>query len=220
MSGTAGQGSPPAVEASFIVSAARADQFPPPAGLEVTLMGRSNCGKSSLINRWVGRKSLAVTSAAPGRTRLVNFFKVIWTPGSDPLTVVDLPGYGYAAAPKAMVGGWERLIGQYLESERPDRLALLLMDIRRQVRSEEKNLALWLRGLDFPYQVIATKADKIPRARALAALRALADDLGGIGLPMAFSSLTGQGREELISLVKRRQETVKGKIGVVPDAFY
>jgi GTP-binding protein len=202
--------SPPALEAKFITSAALARQFPEPSGLEVVMMGRSNCGKSTLINRWLGRKALARTSSTPGRTRLVNFFGVVWAPGSEPMTVVDLPGYGYAAAPKAMVRSWEAMVGDYLEAERPDRLGLLLMDIRRGPQKEEKDLARWLKSLNIPFQVIATKADKLPQTRAKAALAALAKDLGGLAPPMAFSALTGQGREELIALVKERQALLKG----------
>ncbi|MDR1676987.1 MAG: ribosome biogenesis GTP-binding protein YihA/YsxC, partial [Deltaproteobacteria bacterium] len=177
-------------------------------GLEVALMGRSNCGKSSLINRWLGRKALARTSSSPGRTRLVNFFKVVWVPGADPMTVVDLPGYGYASAPKAMVQSWEDMVGQYLEADRPNRLALLLLDIRRGPQKEEKNLTKWLTKLNFPFQVIATKADKLPAGRQKTAVQTLASSLGGIGKPLSFSALTGQGREELISIVKQRQELI------------
>jgi GTP-binding protein len=171
-------------------------------------MGRSNCGKSSLINRWIGRKALARVGATPGRTRLVNFFKVTWTPGSKPMTVVDLPGYGYAAAPKAMVESWRDMVAQYLEAQRPDRLALLLLDARRGVRDEETGLAKWLNSLGIPFLVIATKADKLSSGRVKGILSTLAKTLGGIGQPLAFSSVTGQGREELIALVKQRQDAL------------
>ncbi|MDR1110918.1 MAG: ribosome biogenesis GTP-binding protein YihA/YsxC [Deltaproteobacteria bacterium] len=206
-------GSPPAIEASFVLSAAKASQFPEPLGLEVALVGRSNCGKSSLINRWLGRRALARVGASPGRTRLVNFFRVVWRPMAEPMTVVDLPGYGYAAAPKAMVEGWKFLVGQYLEAERPNRLALLLMDIRRGAQREEEDLARWFGGLGFPFQVIATKADKIVAGRAKGVLDALWRTLGGLGRPMPFSSLTGQGREELIAFVAQRQLGVQGPQG-------
>jgi GTP-binding protein len=173
------------------------------------MMGRSNCGKSSLINRWLGRKGLAKTSSTPGRTRLLNFFSVTWTPSSDPMTVVDLPGYGYAAAPKAMVKSWQNMIGDYLSAARPNRLGFLLLDVRRSAQKEEKDLARWLTDLNIPFQVVATKADKLSLSRVKAALSALAQQLGGFAHPLAFSALNGQGREHLIALVKARQELIQ-----------
>ncbi|MDR0621714.1 MAG: ribosome biogenesis GTP-binding protein YihA/YsxC [Deltaproteobacteria bacterium] len=197
--------SPPALEAKFLVSATEPAHFPEPNGLEVIMMGRSNCGKSTLINRWLGRKSLAKTSATPGRTRLLNFFSVVWAPGFAPMTVVDLPGYGYAAAPKAMVRSWEAMVGDYLTAPRPNRLGLILLDIRRAPAREEKDLSRWLASLDIPHQIVATKADKISRSRQSVALALLAKELGGLGPPLAFSATSGQGREELIALVNARQ---------------
>jgi GTP-binding protein len=119
--------------------------------------------------------------------------------------VVDLPGYGYAAAPKAMVESWKRMVGDYLEAVRPNRLALLLMDIRRGPQKEELDLARWLKKINLPYQTVATKADKLSSGRAKRAVLAIDKALGGLGWSLPFSSLTGQGREELIALVKARQ---------------
>jgi GTP-binding protein len=195
--------SPPAVKAEFMLSAAQARQFPEPAGFEVAVLGRSNCGKSSLLNRWLGRKSMARVGGLPGRTRLANFFKVVFAPGDPPMLVVDLPGYGYAAAPKATVESWRRLVGDYLSADRGPRLALLLMDIRRGAQDEERGLASWLSSMGIDYRIVATKSDKLPSARRSKALAALAKDLGGD--PLSFSSLTGQGRERLIELVSRLQ---------------
>ncbi|MDR1050320.1 MAG: ribosome biogenesis GTP-binding protein YihA/YsxC [Deltaproteobacteria bacterium] len=197
--------SPPAVEAEFVKSAARRSQFPGPEGLEVAVMGRSNCGKSSLLNRWLGRRALARVGNTPGRTRLVNFFRVVWRPGTGPMTVVDLPGYGFAAAPKAMVDSWREMVSDYLTAARPRRMALLLTDVRRKAGAEERNLARWLGELGVPYLVVATKADKIPAGQVRTALSGLAKILGGSSPPLAFSSLSGQGREELVKLVLDRQ---------------
>ncbi|MDR1297138.1 MAG: ribosome biogenesis GTP-binding protein YihA/YsxC [Deltaproteobacteria bacterium] len=197
--------SPPAVEAEFVKSAARRSQFPGPEGLEVAVMGRSNCGKSSLLNRWLGRRALARVGNTPGRTRLVNFFRVVWRPGTGPMTVVDLPGYGFAAAPKAMVDSWREMVSDYLTAARPQRMALLLTDVRRKAGAEERNLARWLGELGVPYLVVATKADKIPAGQVRTALSELAKILGGSSPPLAFSSLSGQGREELVKLVLDRQ---------------
>jgi GTP-binding protein len=194
--------SPPAFGADFVVSAAQRDQFPDPLSMEVALLGRSNSGKSSLLNRWIGRKSLARVSGTPGRTRLINFFKITWQKGSFPFYVADLPGYGFAAAPKAMVAGWQQLVDDYLSSPRPQRLALLLMDIRRDPQEEERNLTAWLEDLGLDYRLVATKSDKLgPSARA----KRLTFIQKGLNLPqkpLFFSSLTGEGREELIGLLK------------------
>lgn len=182
-----------------MLSAASKRQFPEPAGFEVAVLGRSNCGKSSLLNRWLGRKAMARVGGLPGRTRLANFFRVVFAPGDSPMLVVDLPGYGYAAAPKATVESWRRLVEDYLAAERGPRLALILMDIRRSVQDEERDLIGWLSSLGLDYQVIGTKSDKLSSSRRDKALAVLGRELGG--RPMSFSSLTGQGREELIELV-------------------
>ncbi|MDR1486605.1 MAG: ribosome biogenesis GTP-binding protein YihA/YsxC [Deltaproteobacteria bacterium] len=196
---------PPALEANFVLSAANYKQFPTPLSYEISLLGRSNCGKSSLINRWIGRKTLARVGAAPGRTRLINFFKVIWKTGVNPIYVVDLPGYGYAAAPKEMVESWRKLVTDYLSADRTPRLALLLMDIRRKPQKEELELVDWLKELRVDHQLIATKCDKLPKLKARRSLDAIYRDLGGINRPLAFSSLSGEGRDELIRLVENVQ---------------
>jgi GTP-binding protein len=206
---TEGAPTPPAVSADFVVSAASARQFPEPLGFEVAVLGRSNCGKSSLLNRWLGRKSMARVGGIPGRTRLVNFFRVVFAPGDPPMLVADLPGYGYAAAPKATVEGWRRLVGDYLEAGRGPRLALTLMDIRRGAQDEERHLAGWLASLGLDFRVVATKSDKLPPARRQKALAALARELGGE--PLAFSSLTGHGREALIEAVARSRAAASAR---------
>jgi GTP-binding protein len=197
--------SPPATEAEFLVSAAFRSQFPKPLDFEIALLGRSNCGKSSLLNRWLGRRTLARVGASPGRTRFINFFKVIWRPEERPMLVVDLPGYGFAAAPKQMVESWRRLVDDYLRSDRGPRLALLLMDCRRDVGEEELRLADWLDSMNLPFQMVATKSDKLASARLAAALGGIGRALGCVSKPLAFSSLSGRGREELIGLIDRRR---------------
>jgi GTP-binding protein len=109
------------------------------------------------------------------------------------------------------------MVAQYLGAHRPERLAFLLIDIRRPPQEEEKNLVSWLKTLGIPFQVIATKADKLPRARSTVALKSLAS-LGGIGPPISFSSLTGNGREELIAMVNQWQEKLaEGSPNSSPD---
>lgn len=191
---------PPCLAAEFLVSAAAPSQFPAPGLPEVALLGRSNSGKSSLLNRWLGRKGLAKVGSTPGRTRLINFFRVTWAKDASPFLLADLPGYGYAAAPRDMVAGWRDLVAAYLEGRRPIRLALLIMDIRRRVQGEETALVQWLAGLAIPPLVVASKADKLGQGETSRALAALAKAFGAplAHAPLAFSSVTGAGRDKLI----------------------
>ena len=116
-----------------------------------------------------------------------------------------------------MVRGWEAMVGDYLSAPRPNRLGLILLDIRRPPAKEEKDLARWLASLNIPHQIVATKADKISRSRQLSALALLAKELGGLGQPLAFSSLSCQGREELIALVNARQSPPPSPPRASPD---
>lgn len=194
---------PPAQTADFLISAAAPHQFPEPLFPELAILGRSNAGKSSLLNRWLGRKSLARVGATPGRTRQINFFKVVWRPGDQPFHLADLPGYGFAAAPKDVVASWRQLIARYLESGRPIHMALLLMDIRRDPGPDEYGLLEWLRSLAVPAGLILTKADKFgggERSRRLALIgRKFADHAPLDSPPRLFSAVTGLGRAELIA---------------------
>ena len=192
--------SPPAFAADFIISAAKASQFPVDELPEIALLGRSNAGKSSLLNRFLGRKALARVGQTPGRTRQINFFKVLWTKDHPPFLLADLPGYGFAAAPKNMVASWRDLVGQYLEGQRPIKCALLIMDIRRDLQDEEENILAWLDGLGIPARLVATKADKLSANQRAGRLR----EFKNKGLqrpPLVFSASSGFGREELIDSV-------------------
>ncbi|MDR3038155.1 MAG: ribosome biogenesis GTP-binding protein YihA/YsxC [Candidatus Adiutrix sp.] len=197
------QPDPPAQAAEFLVSAAESRQFPAPGPPELALLGRSNAGKSSLLNRLLGRRSLARVGAAPGRTRQINFFRVIFRRGDEPFLLADLPGYGFAAAPRAQVAGWRALTAAYLESDRPLKMALLLMDIRRDPSADEHGLLDWLAGLGRPAWVVATKSDKLGRGEAAARLRRITGLFEAASPlarpPLAFSAATGQGRAELVA---------------------
>lgn len=193
---------PPALAADFVISAAARPQFPEPDMPEIALLGRSNAGKSSLMNRWLGRKALARVGATPGRTRLVNFFKITWGKEDQPFMMADLPGYGFAAAPKEMVAGWRKLVADYLECGRPLKMALLIMDIRRDPQDDEFGLLNWLRDLAIPAWLIASKADKLSQAERSRRLKTivelLAQNAPGARTPLAFSSTTALGRDALI----------------------
>jgi GTP-binding protein len=203
MNPTSAPETPPAQTVEFLVSAAAGRQFPAPLGAELALLGRSNSGKSSLLNRLLGRRGLARTSAAPGRTRQINFFRVVFRPGAEPFLLADLPGYGFAIGPKAEVAGWRTLTADYLGGVRPLNLALLLMDIRRDPSPDEDGLLDWLAELNIPARVVAAKADKLGRGQVrarLARLRSLFRSAPAAP-PLAFSATTGQGREEIINVL-------------------
>lgn len=179
-------------EAAYLISAFRPDQFPPADRPEVAFAGRSNVGKSSLLNRLLNRRKLARTSNTPGRTQSINFFTI----GAD-LYFVDLPGFGYAKVPLAVRAAWQPMVEGYIAAPRDLRLVLVLVDIRRDPGDEEKGLLAWLESQDIPYLVVATKSDKFSRGKGQQRLAAIRRELGLSAPPLAFSALSGEGREEV-----------------------
>ncbi len=185
----------PCVFVKGVVSVA---DLPKDGRAEVAFAGRSNVGKSSLINALTGRKSLARVSVTPGRTRELNFFEL----GTDgALYLVDLPGYGYARASKAEVKGWTRLIGDYLKGRRELKRVFLLIDARHGLKPNDRETMKLLDEGAVSYQAVLTKADK-PKASELAAVQdKVASDL--LKHPAAYphvlttSARTGAGLEEL-----------------------
>jgi GTP-binding protein len=149
--------------AEMVTAAARADQFPPSGAPEVAFLGRSNVGKSSLLNRLVQRRKLARTSSTPGKTRLVHWYRV-QRPEGEAL-FVDLPGYGYARVSKAERERWRVLVESYLEDREALRCAVLLQDIRRDLSEDEDLLVAWLRERGIPVVLALTKSDKLKRMR-------------------------------------------------------
>ena len=149
--------------AEMIAVAARADQFPPGGAPEVAFLGRSNVGKSSLLNRLVQRKKLARTSSTPGKTRLIHWYQVR-RPESE-LLLVDLPGYGWAQVSKAERERWRVLVESYLEGREMLRCAVLLQDLRRDLSEDEDLLIAWLRERGVPVILALTKSDKLKQMR-------------------------------------------------------
>jgi len=145
-----------AVEWRFVTGAAAIEGVPAPAGPEIAFAGRSNVGKSSLINKVAGNRTVARVSNTPGRTQQVNFFSV-----GERLVVVDLPGYGYAAAPKDTVAGWTELVRLYLKGRVPLRQVFLLIDGRHGIKPNDSEIMDMLDKAAVPYQVVLTKADKV-----------------------------------------------------------
>lgn len=179
--------------AEFVLSAARASQYPPAVLPEVAFAGRSNVGKSSLINALVNRKKLALTSATPGKTRLINFFRI-----NDRFMLVDLPGYGYAKVSAAERSSWAPMIERYLSGRACLRAVVALFDIRRDPGPEDLKLVDFLARRGVPLIPVATKSDKLGRsaqARQLAAIAAAAGTAPAAVI--LFSTRSRQGREAL-----------------------
>ena len=150
----------------FVMGAAREDQLPPTDLAEIAFAGRSNVGKSSLINALTGRKALARTSNTPGRTREVNFFDL-----GGKLMIADLPGYGFARASKTSIANWTDLIERYLKGRRPLRRVCLLIDARHGLKDSDRTAIKLMDAAAVVYQIVLTKSDKMkdaPRARLIA----------------------------------------------------
>ena len=180
--------------AELLTSAATPEGFPEHGLPEIAILGRSNVGKSSLINRMTARRSLARASGAPGKTRLLNFFRVTRPEGA--LVLVDLPGYGYAKVSKQERRGWQQLVESYLEHRRNLRLAILLQDVRRDPGPDEIDLLPWLAARGVPVVGAATKVDRLTARERAARLSALAR--AGLRIEwIATSGRTGEGVEAL-----------------------
>ncbi len=151
------------LSADIVATAAGPSQFPRDGLPEIAFLGRSNVGKSSLLNRLVARKQLARTSGTPGKTRLLHFYHVRRS-GND-LLLVDLPGYGYAKVPRRERAKWQQLIEGYLEGRAELRVAVLLQDIRRDPGEDETLFVEWLHARQIPVLLAVTKLDKLKRSQ-------------------------------------------------------
>lgn len=182
------------MEVKFITSAGRPSGFPPADRPEVAFAGRSNVGKSSLINTITNRRKLARTSGTPGRTQLINFFSV-----GQSLYLVDLPGYGFARVPVAVRDSWKRLVESYLEKRASLAAVVVIIDIRRDPSEGDLELLRKLRTGGQTAIVVLTKADKLSSNRAAGRAASLSAGLGHLAPspPILFSSKTREGRDEL-----------------------
>lgn len=187
------------VSAEFVKSAVHERDFPKERLPEVAFVGRSNVGKSSLINTIVGRKGLAKTSSTPGRTQLINFFRI-----NHRLTFVDLPGYGYAKVPVSVRREWRPMIEGYLKDRDNLKGVVLIMDIRRPPEEEEELLFEFLNSLGIVSVVALTKVDKLSGNERTRQLRLFEKSLKGISIP--FSAITGEGKDELWRAIREMVE--------------
>jgi len=179
--------------AEFITSAVKPQHYPAPEYPEIAFAGRSNVGKSSLINKLVNRKRLVKTSNTPGRTQLLNFFCI-----NDRLLFVDLPGYGYARVPVAIKKQWGPMIETYLASRETLKGVFVIVDIRRVPGPEESDLLRWLEHHNRPHRIVVTKVDKLSRNKQVRPLRTIAETLAcPRDALLLFSAKTGQGMEAL-----------------------
>ena len=179
--------------AEFITSAVKPSQYPPLNYPEIAFAGRSNVGKSSLINTLVNRKRLVKTSSTPGRTQLINFFDV-----NNSVTFVDLPGYGYAKVPAAVRKKWGPMIETYLSTRETLKGVVVIMDIRRIPRQEEHDLIDWLNHLSIAGILVLTKTDKLSKTKQLKQQTAIAEALRiNAGELILFSAKSRRGRDTL-----------------------
>jgi GTP-binding protein len=180
----------------FVTSSAKPDQFPSDGLPEIAFLGRSNVGKSSLINALTGRKGLAFTSNTPGRTQTINFYRI-----NGAAYFVDLPGYGYARAPRELARQWQDLMESYLLSRQTLELSFLILDARRGWMDQDLELKQWLEFHNRRYQVIATKTDKLKsqseREQGLARIRKENVE------PLPFSAPTGRGVREIWQVISK-----------------
>lgn len=181
-------------DVQFLDSIYRLSKLPAPELPEIAFAGRSNVGKSSLINRLINRKGLVKVSSSPGKTQALNFFIA-----DQSLYLVDLPGYGYAKVPKDLRAGWSKLITGYLETREVLRVVVVILDIRHSLKSHDLELVAWLRSKGIPFLPVYNKVDKLSgneRARQAADL----DKSLVIAKEnrVLFSATTGYGKDELL----------------------
>ncbi len=178
--------------AEFLLSASTTRQFPAATLPEIAFAGRSNVGKSTLINSLLNRKKLVKTSATPGKTQLINFFKV-----NDQFYFVDLPGYGYAKVPESVRRKWQNLVEAYLSERETLRNVVLIIDCRHNPTVQDRQLLEWLEYYQRPSLIVASKIDKLKRGQVQKHLQKIKHDLSIESVPIGHSSMQYGRREEI-----------------------
>ena len=191
------------ISAEFMISAVSDQQYPRGDLPEIAFVGRSNVGKSSLINSLLNRKKLVKTSATPGKTQMINFFDV-----NHEFVCADLPGYGFAKVPKAVQKKWQSLVEQYLINRENLRTVIFIVDIRRKPTDLDLHMQEWLEQYEIDYILVATKADKLSQAEQSKQLKLIRQAFlkDGKQEMIAYSSKNQRGRKELWKLLQKRIE--------------
>jgi len=186
------------ISAEFVKSATKPSEYPQGNFPEVAFAGKSNVGKSSVINALVNRKNLAKTSSSPGRTQIINFFLV-----NGKISFVDLPGYGYAKVSLQVRKTWKPMVESYLQTRKEIRLVILILDARRGISPDDLALMDWLDYHKIPSLVVLTKADKLSQIERARQKRAMAENsLLAEKSQAFFSAVTGEGREEVWKMIQ------------------
>jgi len=187
-------------KAEFIKSATQVSQYPLPTLPEIAFAGRSNVGKSSLINALLGRKNLAKTSNTPGRTQLINFFTI-----NDKISFVDLPGYGFAKVARSVKENWGEMIEAYLRQRTNLALVVLILDIRRVPNEDDLSLRDWLDHYRIPYLYVLTKSDKLSNNQSVKQKRIIEKILNASKEEklILFSAKTQKGKDDLWKILEK-----------------
>jgi GTP-binding protein len=184
-------------KSELLITAAKKEQYPETVVPEIAFAGKSNVGKSSMINALLNRRNLARTSSSPGKTQTINFYNV-----NDMLNFVDLPGYGYAKVSKSEVEKWASMIDTYLHNRQQLKEVILLVDIRHEPSKNDIQMYEWIKSCGYTGYVIAAKADKLSRSQQIKSTAVIKKTLGikENNLIYPFSSVTKLGVEEIWNL--------------------
>jgi len=184
--------------AKYIISAMKPEQYPRGGHSEIAFVGRSNVGKSSLMNSILNRKNLAKTSSRPGKTQTINFFEI-----NGAFYVVDLPGYGFAKVPLAVKENWGRVMTSYLANREPLKMAAVLVDARHDPSDQDMDMLALLDEAEVPTLVVATKVDKLKRSERVRSVKRIREtlELDDDAEILLFSSETGEGKKDLWEII-------------------
>lgn len=192
-------------QADYVLTAVYKDQYPTEGLKEIAFVGRSNVGKSSLINLLTNNKKLARTSGQPGKTRTINYFLI-----NKEFYFVDLPGYGYAKVAKETQKTWGKMMEQYLINREELKAVVLLVDIRHKPSVDDRNMMEFLQYYEIPVIIVATKSDKISRGQRPKYIKVIRDTLNARSYPVVpCSVLNKEGIEELLSEIERKIEPIE-----------
>lgn len=188
-------------QACYVISAHHLKQLPPDDGFEVAFAGRSNAGKSSAINTLTGQKALARTSKTPGRTQQIVIFDI-----DEQRRIADLPGYGYAKVPEKLKAHWQQVMQQYFEQRQCLRGVVLVMDVRHPMKPFDEQMLAWCSASGVPCHVLLTKADKLKRGPAQAALLKVRKALPAGATAQVFSAKSRDGMQSLLDRLNQWYE--------------